>query len=107
VIAVVDPQPAAAAVRAGLGDVGAQLVDHEPHAAGGDPRDPLPRLRVRRAVVVGTEEGVDELGRRRDYADTLLGSLAAEQKRVKFGIPGWLSCGAAVSPGARARYIQE
>ena len=38
----------------------AQLVDDEPDAAGGDPRDPLPGLRVRRAVVVGAEEGVDE-----------------------------------------------
>jgi hypothetical protein len=37
--------------------------------ARGDPRDPLPRLRVRRVVVVGAEEGVDELCRRLSYAD--------------------------------------
>jgi hypothetical protein len=36
VVAVVDAQPAAAAVLARLGDVGAQLVDDQAHAAGGD-----------------------------------------------------------------------
>ncbi len=57
---VVDPQPAAAAVLAGLGDVAAQLVDDEPDAAGGDAGDALPGLGVRRAVVIGTEQRADE-----------------------------------------------
>ena len=60
VVAVVDPQPAAAAVLARLGHVGAQLVDDEADAAGGDPRDPLAGLRVRRVVVVGAQQRVDE-----------------------------------------------
>ena len=49
VVAVVDAQPAAAAVLARLGDVGAQLVDDEPDAAGGDAGDALAGLRVGRA----------------------------------------------------------
>ena len=69
VVAVVDPQPAAAAVLAGLGDVGAQLVDHEPDAAGGDAGDPLAGLGVGGAVVVGAEQGADELCGLRSYAD--------------------------------------
>jgi hypothetical protein len=40
------------ALLAGLGHVGAELVDDQPHAARGDPRDPLAGLCVRRAVVV-------------------------------------------------------
>jgi hypothetical protein len=60
VLAVVDAKPAAAAVLPGLRDVAAQLLDDEPHAAGGDPRDPLAGLGVGGAVVVGTEKGVDE-----------------------------------------------
>jgi hypothetical protein len=69
VLAVVDAQAAAAAVLARLVDVGAQLLDHEPDAAGGDPRDPLPGLGVGGAVVVGAEQRVDELCRPLDYAD--------------------------------------
>ena len=60
VVAVVDPQPAAAAVLARLRDVAAQLVDDEPDAAGGDAGDPLPGLGVGGAVVVGAEQRVDE-----------------------------------------------
>ena len=60
VVAVVVAQASAGAVLAGLGDVGAQLVDHQADAAGGDPRDPLPGLGVGRAVVVGAEQRVDE-----------------------------------------------
>ena len=60
VVAVVVAQATAAAVLAGLGDVRAQLVDDEANAAGGDSHDPLPGLRVRRAVVVGTQQRVDE-----------------------------------------------
>jgi hypothetical protein len=69
VVAVVDAQAAAGPVLAGLGDVGAQLLDHQPHAAGGDAGEPLPGLRVRRTVVVGAEKGVDDLCRRLSYAD--------------------------------------
>jgi hypothetical protein len=43
-----------------LGEVGAQLVDHQADPAGGDPRDALPGLCVGRAVVVGAEDGVDK-----------------------------------------------
>ena len=60
VIAVVVAQPAAAAVLARLGDVGAQLLDHEADAAGRDPGDPLAGLGVRRAVVIGAQQRVDE-----------------------------------------------
>ena len=60
VVAVVDAQPAAAAVLARLGDVGAQVVDDEPDAAGGDAGDALAGLRVGRVVVVGAEQRVDE-----------------------------------------------
>jgi hypothetical protein len=68
VVAVVDPQPATGAVLAGLGDVGAQLVDDQSDAARGDPGDPLPALGVRRAVVVGPEQRVDEEPRDVDVA---------------------------------------
>jgi hypothetical protein len=68
-VAIVDAQPAAGAVLAGLRHVRAQLVDDEPHAAGGDAGDPLPGLGVRGLVVVGAEQPVDELCRRGDYAD--------------------------------------
>lgn len=54
-VAVVDPQPAAAAVLAGLGDVGAQVVYDEPDAAGRQTGDMLAGLRVRRLVVVGAQ----------------------------------------------------
>ena len=76
VLAVVVAQPSAAAVLARLGDVAAQLLDDEPDAAGGDPGDPLPGLRVRGAVVVGAQQRVDELCRRGDYADTIVGRPA-------------------------------
>ena len=69
VLAVVVAQAAAAAVLARLGDVGAQLVDHEADASGGDTRDPLARLRVGRALVVGSQQRVDELCRRLGYVD--------------------------------------
>jgi hypothetical protein len=69
VLAVVDAHSAAAAVLARLGDVGSQLVDHEADATGGDPRDPLAGLGVRRAVVIGAQQRVDELCRPLDYAD--------------------------------------
>jgi hypothetical protein len=69
VVAVVVAQPAVAAVLARLRDVGAQLVDDEPDAPGGDPGDPLPGLGVRRGVVVGAEQRVDELCRQHGYAD--------------------------------------
>jgi hypothetical protein len=72
VLAVVDSQPAAAAVLARLRDVGAQLVGDEADAAGGDPGDPLSGLRVRGAVVVGAEQRVDELCRPLAYADQLV-----------------------------------
>ena len=60
VVAVVVAQPSAGAVLARLGHVAAQLLDHQADAAGGDPRDALPGLGVRGAVVVGAEQGVDE-----------------------------------------------
>jgi hypothetical protein len=69
VVAVVDAQAAAGAVLARLGDVGAQLVDHQAYAAGGDAGDPLAGLRVGRVVVVGAQQRVDELCRPLDYAD--------------------------------------
>jgi hypothetical protein len=72
VVAVVVAQPPAGAVLARLGDVGAQVGDHEPDAAGGDACDAFARLRVGRAVVVGAEQGVDELGRPRAYANAPL-----------------------------------
>jgi pimeloyl-ACP methyl ester carboxylesterase len=75
VLAVVEAQPAATAVFAGLRDVRAQFVDEEPHAAGGDAGDPLPGLGVRGLVVVGAQQRVHELGRARDYADTVVGRL--------------------------------
>jgi hypothetical protein len=68
VVAVVDPQPAAAAVLAGLCDVAAQLVDDEADAAGGDPGDPLPRLGVGGTGVVGAEQRADEEPRDVDVA---------------------------------------
>jgi hypothetical protein len=68
-LAVVDPQASARAVLAGLGDVGAQLVDDEADPAGGDPRDPLPGLGVGGAIVVRAEQRVDELCRRAGYAE--------------------------------------
>ena len=60
VVPVVDAQPAAAAVLTRLGHVAAQLPDQEPHAAGGDPGDPLAGLGVGGTVVVGAEQRVDE-----------------------------------------------
>jgi hypothetical protein len=69
VVAVVDAQPAAAAVLAGLRDVGAQLVDDEADAPGGDAGDLLPGLGVGGAVVVGAQQRVDELCEPRSYAD--------------------------------------
>jgi hypothetical protein len=58
VLAVVDAQPAAAAVLTRLGDVGAQVLDDESDAASGDPRDPRAGLRVGRVVVVGAQQRV-------------------------------------------------
>jgi hypothetical protein len=69
VLAVVDAQPAAASVLARLRDVRAQLVNDEAEAAGRDAGDALPGLGVRGAVVIGTQQRVDELGRRCGYAD--------------------------------------
>jgi hypothetical protein len=69
VVAVVDAQPSSAAVLARLRDVGAQLVDDQADAAGCQAGDALAGLRVRRLVVVGAEQRVDELCRPLDYAD--------------------------------------
>src|SRR3954470_21466438 len=60
VVAVVDANAAAGAVLADLGDLGAQLVDHEASAPGGDAGDSLAGLRVGRVVVVGAQQRVDE-----------------------------------------------
>jgi hypothetical protein len=79
VVAVVDAQPAAAAVLARLGDVGAQLVDDEADAAGGDPRDPLAGLGVGRAVVVGAEQRVDEEPRDVDVVGSTAGEVVDER----------------------------
>jgi hypothetical protein len=69
VVAVVDAQPTAAAVLARLGDVGAQVADDQPHAAGRQAHDALAGLRVGRFVVVGAEQAEDELCRRAGYAE--------------------------------------
>jgi len=90
VVAVVVAQASPGAVLAGLGDVGAQLVDRQADPAGGDPGDPLPGLGVRRAVVVGAEEGVDELCRARDYSDTVTGGRAEAGEQGVLGAPGRL-----------------
>src|SRR6266568_4890963 len=46
----------------------------------GDPRDALRGLRVRRAVVVGAQQRVDELCRRRGYADNTVQGLSGSSK---------------------------
>jgi hypothetical protein len=77
VVAVVDAQPSAAAVFARLGDVGAQVLDDEPDAAGREAGDALAGLRVRRLVVIAAEQGVDELRRWLRY--TAEGSAVARR----------------------------
>jgi hypothetical protein len=67
-VAVVDLQPAAAAVLAGLGHVAAQLVDDQADAADRQLLHALADLRVGRVVVIRAQEGVDELCRRVCYA---------------------------------------
>jgi Phage integrase family len=56
-------------IIAGLREVGAQLVDDEADAPGGDAGDLLPGLGVGGAVVVGAQQRVDELCEPRSYAD--------------------------------------
>jgi hypothetical protein len=68
-IAVADAQRAARAVLTGLGHVGAELLDHEPDPARGELRDPIPGLGEGAAVMVGTEQAIDQLCRGSDYAD--------------------------------------
>jgi len=89
-LAVVVAQPSAGALLARLGDVAAQLVEDEPNAAGGDPGDPLAGLRVRGPVVVGAQERVDELGRRRDYAEETGRRFArTREARANSGVRAW------------------
>lgn len=90
--AVVDAQPATAAVLAGLGDLGTQLLDQQPNAARGDARDPVAGLRVRGAVVVGAEQGVDGLCRwlssadvRRERARDLAATLGIRRNQQRVG----------------------
>jgi len=59
-----------AAILAGLGDVLAELLDHEPDPARGELSDPVAGLRVRALVVVGAQQAVHELCRPSGYADT-------------------------------------
>src|SRR3954447_9474551 len=67
-VAVVVPGAAAGAVLAGLGHVAAQLLDHQADPVGGDPGHSLPGLGVGGAVVIGTQQRVDELCRPLRYA---------------------------------------
>jgi len=76
--AVVDPQPAAGPVLARLGRVRAEFIDHQPDPGDREMRDPLAGLRVRRSVVIGAQERVDELCGLRAYADVPSGGGLGE-----------------------------
>jgi hypothetical protein len=58
-------------IIAGLGHVGAELVDHQPDAGHRQSRYPLTGLRVGRVVRVRPQQAVDELCRQFDYAQSI------------------------------------